>query len=686
MLAILLLISLLILTRIITNLYNDWRKSFLYAAVIWGTFLAVITEILSWFNLIVFPLVLLVWLIFCLLLFGVYFKQKKTHKQKIIFLPNIKPIIHNLSVFLIILLISVVLITAIVGLIAIVAPPNTWDSMTYHMSRVVHWIQNRSVAHYPTYNLPQLFHPPFAEFAIMHLQILSGSDRFANLVQWFSSIGSIIGVSLIARELNANKRGQIFAAVFCATIPMGILQASSTQNDYVVGFWLVCLAYFVLLSIKNQDRPHLNFFVGASLGLSLLTKSSGYLYGFPFIVWFSLAKIWQSRYQWQGWKAVGLTTGITLLLNSNHYWRNFSLFNSIIGAPDNFSKAYKVEIFSVFTFISNVLRNLALHLDIIRNLGLQKVITPTTGIANKLLLMFHDWIGLDMYDSRLTAGSYRGVSGLSFDENTAGNPLHFSIILILISYFLLSKKFLKHKFLLVYLLATVSGFLLLCLLLKIQIYQPRHHLLAFLLLAAFVGTVLAQVPVQKLVNSVAILLIITSLPWVFQNKFRPIAAEANIFNMSRIEQYFINRPHIREPYTNAVSQILSARCTDIGLSLGTGATVGNEYWEYPLWVLFKQSKQPIRLENISPDNISALKSKEPPYSNFTPCAILAVRNRQDKPISQLVVNENIYLKKWSQPPVSVLMPEKVSSTSTELVYFELGKKKQPVTSYRSIEN
>ena len=657
MLAILLLLSLLALTKIFTDIYKNWRKGILSAAVIWGCFLTLITELLSWFNLLQFFWIFLLWGTFCLFLFFIYFKQQKSSSKETIFWSNIKHNIQNLSLFSNVLLISIISITAIVGLIAIVAPPNTWDSMTYHMSRVVHWIQNRSVSHYPTYNLPQLFHPPFAEFAIMHLQILSGSDRWANLVQWFSSIGSIIGVSLIAQELNAKVRGQVFAAVFCATIPMGILQASSTQNDYTVGFWLVCLAYFVLLSIKTRNQPSLYFFVGASLGLALLTKSSGYLYAFPFMVWFSLVQLWRSRIQWQGWKAIGLTTGVALLLNINHYWRNFNLFDSIIGAPDNFSVAYKIEIFSVPTFISNVLRNLALHLDIVRNLGLQKIITPTTGIANKLLLMFHNLIGVDMYDSRLTAGSYRGVSGLSFDENTAGNPLHFFLILILISYFLLHKKLRNNKFLLVYIFSTISGFLLLCLLLKIQIYQPRHHLLAFLLLSAFAGVVLAQIPLQKLANGLAILLIVTSLPWVFQNKFRPIAAEANIFNMSRIEQYFINRPQIQEPYTNAVNQILSTQCTNVGLSLGTGETVGNEYWEYPLWVLFQQSEQPIRLENIPPKNVSAVKSQKPPYSDFTPCAILAVRNRGDEPIRQLVVNNNTYVKKWSESLTSVWIPE-----------------------------
>ena len=34
--------------------------------------------------------------------------------------------------------------------------------------------------------------------------------------------------------------GQILSAVICATIPMGILEGSSTQTDYTTSFWLVC--------------------------------------------------------------------------------------------------------------------------------------------------------------------------------------------------------------------------------------------------------------------------------------------------------------------------------------------------------------------------------------------------------------------------------------------------------------
>jgi len=50
--------------------------------------------------------------------------------------------------------------------IALVAPPNTNDSLQYHMSRVMHWIVNRSVGFYATPIDRQLWMPPFAEYSI----------------------------------------------------------------------------------------------------------------------------------------------------------------------------------------------------------------------------------------------------------------------------------------------------------------------------------------------------------------------------------------------------------------------------------------------------------------------------------------------------------------------------------------
>ena len=98
---------------------------------------------------------------------------------------------------------AIALTTAV---IALVAPPNNWDSMTYHMSRVEHWRVNNSVAHYPTNIEWQLYLNPWAEFAILQFQTLGfGSDRLANLVQWFAFVGSMVGVSLLVRILGGAR-------------------------------------------------------------------------------------------------------------------------------------------------------------------------------------------------------------------------------------------------------------------------------------------------------------------------------------------------------------------------------------------------------------------------------------------------------------------------------------------------
>jgi Dolichyl-phosphate-mannose-protein mannosyltransferase len=648
------LVSLLLLSIYFLNTYGCWRQAILSSAIVIAVFITATTEILSLFHWLSFIPVSLVWLIFNLVLLLIVVQKKYYLKPIRLFQKSTYSSSEDFSIFLVCLLSGIIAIAVLVGVIAIIAPPNTWDSMTYHMSRVVHWVQNRSVAHYPTYNLPQLFHPPFAEFAITHLQILSQSDRYANLIQWFSAIGSALGVSLIAQQFNANKRGQVFAAVFAATIPMGILQASSTQNDYVVTFWLVCLAYQVLLTIKTESNANIFWFIGASLGLGILTKSSAYLYSFPFMVWFSLVQLKQGRWAWSRWQSIGLTTAIAILLNLGHYWRNCDLFNSFLGTPKNFAAAYKIEVISLPTFISNILRNMGLHLDIVRNLGLQNWITPITGLANKLLLIFHNLIGIDMYDPRTTAASYGGVKGLSFDENVAGNPLHFFILLAVISYCFIQSKLRRDRFILSYNFATISCFLLLCLTLKIQGYQSRHHLAIFVLFAPLVGVVLSKIPLQKIANTLAIGLIIASLPWVLNNKFRPLAAEANIFNVSRIEQYFINRPYLQAPYLEVAKFIESTQCQNIGLSLGDGTSVGNEYWEYPLWVLLKNNQSRMRLENIAAENISLSKTQTYPYKNFTPCAIIAIRNQKDTPITTMTYQNTVFVQSLSAPPLQVL--------------------------------
>ncbi|NEQ81489.1 MAG: 4-amino-4-deoxy-L-arabinose transferase, partial [Moorea sp. SIO2I5] len=149
MLALLPLITFTVLFLFIYRYNSCWRSSLLWAAITWGVLLTFITEVLSLFKLITWGWLAGIWGLLSLTLIVAYFRTVKPGR-----VTRTEDSQHGndqISGFLLVLLGGIGFLVAIVGLTAMVAPPNTWDSMTYHMSRVLHWMQHHSVAHYPTH-------------------------------------------------------------------------------------------------------------------------------------------------------------------------------------------------------------------------------------------------------------------------------------------------------------------------------------------------------------------------------------------------------------------------------------------------------------------------------------------------------------------------------------------------------
>ncbi|MBE9034646.1 glycosyltransferase family 39 protein [aff. Roholtiella sp. LEGE 12411] len=644
MLIILPLLCLINIFLIINKHRTDWRQALILSTTYWGVLLTAITEILSYFKLITLVWLLAVWGVMCIIL--IFTNYRLNSKNVDILISNSCFIINDLKLSkpLKNLLFGIIFYVITVGLIAIIAPPNNWDSMDYHMSRVAHWIQNHSVAHYPTSYTPQLYQNPWSEFVILHFQILSGGDYFANLVQWLSMIGCIIAVSLIAKQLGANLRGQVFSAVVVATIPMGILQASSTQNDYVVAFWVLCLAYYLLLTVQaNKNSNWINWFqVGSSIGLAILSKGTAYFYIFPFLLWLCFSQI--KRLRWQVWKPALMIGSISLLINIGHYFRNYNLFASPLGEPSS----YRNEILGINTLFSNILRNGALHIG--TPIGLWN------GIANKLIQIIHIFIGLDVDDPRITfsrtffvPGGWSTV-GIPGNENSAGNLIHLILIIISITVFITQPNIRKQNYILPYLVTVISTFFMFCYLVKWQAWNSRLHLPFFVLMSPFIGVILSKIKKDKIAFYIITFLLISSLSWVFFNRYRPIIANNSILKTNRIEQYFSNRPYLQKTYIGAVGFLNSEKCSNIGLSMG------NDPWEYPLWVIWQQNKQErVQIQHINVNNISAFTEKEYPYKEFIPCGIISMETKRSKQKKRQEISfqNKIYVRAWDSPDLGV---------------------------------
>ncbi|HTF57250.1 MAG TPA: glycosyltransferase family 39 protein, partial [Planctomycetota bacterium] len=429
-----------LLVALFAGTAGDVRRALLKGTVAWGVAVVSITEILSRIHAFTFVGVLIAW---ALILAGI-----ATYVILARGIRSLRPHIlwpdHSRPAW-----IAVGVILLIVAVVALFAPPNNWDSMTYHMARVEHWIQNRTVDPYPTNILRQIYPSPWAEWAIAHFQLLAGSDRFANLIQWLALAGLVAAAPLLADQLGAGSRGRWFAAVLCVTMPMAILQGSSTQNDLVASFWLVASAHFAL---RFADGPSWREggWAGAALGLAALTKGTGILFGIPIVVLMTGAALHRV-----GWRALGplaVALALAVGLNAGHLVRNVATFGNAAGPPGEMTR-HGNESHTPGATLSNVIRNAALHLATPRVSWNHKVVAGVGAL--------HRVLGLDVDDPRTTWGAEQfHLTRKIIHEDHAPQPLHAALFAFIVGAVLLIRRLRSDRTLLLWTLGLAAGWVL----------------------------------------------------------------------------------------------------------------------------------------------------------------------------------------------------------------------------------
>jgi hypothetical protein len=166
---------------------------------------------------------------------------------------------------------AVVLALAVQLFAAIAVAPNNWDSMTYHLSRAAYWLQNHSATQFFPGSIRQNGAPPNAEMLQAWTMAITGTDRFAQVVQWLALVGIAAAVFGGARLLGFARPASIFAAALFVALPQPILQATTTQNDLVVTFFIAAAALFGVSGLRNGSRGELAV-AGAAAGLAIGTK------------------------------------------------------------------------------------------------------------------------------------------------------------------------------------------------------------------------------------------------------------------------------------------------------------------------------------------------------------------------------------------------------------------------------
>jgi hypothetical protein len=454
-----------------------------------------------------------------------------------------------------VLLGAVALLVLLVGLTALLSPPNSADAMSYHLPRVVYWSQAGSVAFFPTPYYNQVMMPPLAEYFMLHTYVLSGGDRFVNLVQWFGMAGSLLAVSLVAGALGAGTRGRVLAVVFCATIPNGILQASGAKNDYLLALWLAAMTWFAL----RGDRLH----TGLSLALALLTKGTAYLLAPPILLLVLGRRLLAYA------PAAVLCV---LALNGPQYWRNVRLSGSPLGfdsAQADGVFRWRNESWGWRPTASNLLRNVAVHLG-------GRSPRWNEGVY-RAVVRAHQWMGTGVSDPATTWRweAFRPPAP-SNHEADAPNRWHLLLLILTIPALLRARGPSLR-----YAAGLALGFLLFCFYLKWMPWMTRLHLPLFVLASPPAGLAGERLRSTALQGLLCLFLLNNARPYVFENWTRPLAGAAAVWRTPRRDNYFRDMAQWdnRESYLRMVEWLHRSRCRRIGID------VTRYQLEYPLQAL-----------------------------------------------------------------------------------------------------
>lgn len=581
-------LALIFINVLISKGLKSTRKALITTFVIYGLITTLSTEILSLFTQLNKTSLAITWGIILFINIALIIKTKRTSFKNIINIYFNK--FQDLHILNKCILIFICLILCINFAISLYVPPNTWDSMTYHMSRIEHWVQNNTVKHYPTNILRQLYQNPWAEYSIMQSRILSGTDTYANLTQFFSLIGCIIAISLIAKTLGCSKTGQLSSGLTVLSIPMAILQSTSTQNDLTVSFWIVTSIYLFLEFNKSRSFIDL-ILLTTSISIATLTKPTSYVFLFPFLCIGAI-------YLFTKNKTIFLKFTFCLIItftviNSGHMYRNYKTFKTPIASGE---EGYINNNFSFPSILSNLTKSLLLHCGSQSN--------PIYKAIESKVIQLHKLIRIDINDTKISWIDF-DFPRPTFDEDSAGNTIHLMLILISASWLLITNK--ENKLLRFYIICSLSGFILFCILLKWQPWNSRLQLPFFIITSAFIGFFIENKLKNKYLESIIILILITNtFLFITLNTQKPIVGKYTIFNKSRNDLSFIKKPFLINSYANIKQFLNNSSCKNIGL------LIGKDDWEYPLFKLTnnnsykfmhltkKQNKLNINSEQIKP--------------------------------------------------------------------------------------
>jgi len=450
--------------------------------------------------------------------------------------------------------------------------PTNWDSMTYHLARLVYWIQNRSVDVYPTGIPRQVNLAPGGEYLLLLLQVVAGSDRLANLVQLLSWVILVAAATPLARLAGTPRRLSPWAAVLVAALPMGVLQATSTQNDLVAAALALAIVAATVPFLHRDPCPRSGDLVllAAALAAAVVTKPSAVLTAAPFAAWAGVRAVvaWWRRPGRLKARLPGLAVGV-LLLAVVAGWEILRRRNA---SPGDFAQYYFDGAGAWVERLLNATLGVAHHLPFPRTL-LAEIGARAGGTAPQL--------SAECPRTWLCLGPIVRTS-----EDIVGNPFQALLVVGSLAVAVSRRRLLPPRSR-AFLIALVAAWLALHALLRDNVWFSRIQTPLFALLPLALGAFAGQRQgaarrAGRALGSLAVLALVWGGVVAFRNESRPPLGGSEILR-DEAECHYLHQPALRPLHEHALAVAAAAGCQRMGLFIGVDS------YDYPLsWRAVRQ--------------------------------------------------------------------------------------------------
>jgi hypothetical protein len=510
-----------------------------------GSFVLVLTELLSAVHGLSQRFVIVAWALYLLIPLVILFRKR----ESINVAREVERLVSKLKRVPLWMLGLILLMGGVMLLMAVASPPMNFDVQSYHLPRQVFWLMQGSVRHFDATYPFQNCHPVLTEYIGLNLMLLSGGDAWHNLVQFLFFVAACGLVTLITKAIGGNGRAQALTILFIALVPVTFFQASNSKNDIVASFFML-MPLLIGIRIWNRAwKPEVTRLMLAALGAGLAMASKGtsaaYLPSIAALILIACLRVgtWR-RVLLALIPGIALVT-VTILPNS---LRNLETYHSLTGPSAGMTN----ERHDLGSVLGVAIKNVANEYAFGSDASLHAVEIATRKVLGSL--------GLDADDPYTNLGSVQtGGAKLHFFyfvgcEDIIPAPIQMTLCLLTPCFFLIP-VFRKRTGTIALGGVVLGSFILFCALFRWQPWGGRLLIPFFFMVAPLVGNAGALIVPKWVPLMVTALGVFFLQPHMMFHGQRHLFGWQSVFRLSKQEQMSIAMPGRHEEIRSVMDQL-----------------------------------------------------------------------------------------------------------------------------------